>query len=511
MSGHRTGRQSDAGFTIVELVFSAAILLIVAVGVMGALTFATSASANTQVRDRAMTIANMRIEQARNRTYDNVGVVYTSGLHGDPDGNILTPESIAASGPVPTYVVDTVVKWIRDPVTERAMYKSVKVTVSWNTTLRKGSVSLSTLIYGKSALVNTGDYLARLSDVDTGERIANAVVTIDPSDGSANRTAPTDSGGEAFFGYVPVGNLAVTMASPQSGGQDMYLISAPSTAAVVYADRLTSQDWQAQKPSQAIVTVLKNSDSTAISGATVTITRTATGTSYSGTTDGTGRAVFNNLWAGAYTVAVSASSGFTPGSGALTIASGNSTGQTTIRLTGPASLVITAQESPGDALLTGASVYLFGPNSTTLAAGGSPMTSSATGTVLYTGLTPGRYYLNATASGHSASPQTYVDLVADTRSTATTVLPVNALGSLTITFNYWSSNKWKPKSGGRLQVYSSDNSYNNNNVTTNSSGQVTLSGLTPMLYYVKPLSPAGTTGSITVVGGSTVAITVTSP
>ena len=93
----------DAGFTLAELLFAIAIMIIVLVAVLGALASATTSSVYSSRRARALTIATDRIEWARNMEYDAIGVP-----GGEPPGTI--PKTVNIEG----YSVETTVTWARD-------------------------------------------------------------------------------------------------------------------------------------------------------------------------------------------------------------------------------------------------------------------------------------------------------------------------------------------------------------------------------------------------------------
>ncbi len=418
-----------------EVAFSAAILFIVAVGVLGALEYASTGTASASVRDKALNIASKQIELAREIPYDSVGVYYTNGTHGDPDGNILTPASVAASGAVTSFRVDTKVSWVRDPVSGHAKYKAMKVTVSWNRGMLNGSVSLATNIFGRSTIVNAGDILLTLRDFDyPNNPIPDAVVTLVPSTGSS-RVVSTDSNGEAFFGQVPTGNATMTVQASGWLVQNAPL-SDPGNwvgPVTVSPDAVSPITLFAQRPSQAIVTVLHTG--TPMQGATVIITRRSDGSQYdgaqyTGTTVSNGQALFPNLWEGTYDATASASGGYQSMPGTFTIIAGNTTAQTTISLPGPATIIVRAVELDGTPIV-GASVWVFALPGY-IQPPGSPGVTGSDGTCSFSGLVSGGYYLAGWAAGHFTS-QVTTNLAPDSVTTWTATLPKILPGNLKIT------------------------------------------------------------------------------
>ncbi len=283
------GVGEDDGFTLIELVWAAMIMLIVVMGVMTVLTFAAQSTQASATRIAALNLANQRLEQARNLPYDDLGVTYSGGTLGNPAGAILTPETIDDR-----FTVTTVVGWARDPDTHRALYKTIHVNVAW-TEGRGGDVDVSTSVFGKSNLVNTGDLSIVARDLVTDELLSNARVTITPTSGSS-RTVTTGEDGEAFFGYLPTGQYAVTIEKT-----DYIFDTAALSSISVQSDLLTSIVAYGQEPSSVTVTV-ESEPGAPLNGATVTLTSSA-GTVLTATSGANGIARFENLIVGTYQVA----------------------------------------------------------------------------------------------------------------------------------------------------------------------------------------------------------------
>lgn len=501
MRAWRRALSADRGFTVVEVVGATAVLLIVATGVMGALQFATWSAANSSVRDRAMTIANQHIEQARNLPYDDVGL--TSG---DPHGVIPPQESVATSGgPVTSYLVTTTVTWVRDPISRRAKYKSVTIGVSWNQGIQSGRVSVATSIFGKSNLINAGDLLLTLLDRDTAARLSGAVVTATPAGGDV-RVVSTDETGEAFFGYLPTGQCAVDV------WKDGYLVDTSSLATVtIAADALTELTVIAQRYSQAIVTVLQQGSP--VRNAVVRIQgQGPEDTSvHVGRTGDNGTAVFDGLWADTYAVTAVSPDGVSSGTGSLTIDRGNSTGQTTIALRGPSRLIVSVAEPDGTAVAN-ATVEVHGPDSQTANVAGSPGTTDGSGLCAFYPLAAGHYYISVSAPNHE-SATTETDLAPETTVTVPVSIAEVSLGEVLVTTVRW----WWPnplRGGVPLCIYQPKYSpytyYDATSWRTSTTdATVLITGLAPGTYWIKPTGGVnGSPVSVDVVAGVRKSVTL---
>lgn len=366
----------DDGFTIVEVLVALAILLIACVALLQVYAFASVSTNMNATRGHATDLANERIERIRNIAYDSVG---TAG--GDPAGTI--PEVEEVDG----FTVTTDVSWARDAATGRASYKHVDVRVSW-TEPRDGVVSVSTNVYGASALVNTGDVVISVMDRDTGEGIENVSVSMTPSTGAA-RVVATDENGEAFFGFVPTGEITVSCSV--SG----YLVDLSSVSgAEVTADTLTRLVVYAQRPSTGVVHVTSMSW-VDIPGATVVLTDPA-GATRTVTTGSGGIASFDNLLIGNYSVAVSAS-GRISSSGSFAIAEGDQTVTCAVRLADPAPLTVIVKD-PTAAAVKGVTVNVYNASGAQIA--GSPATTADSGAAAFSIPASGNYTISISKAGY---------------------------------------------------------------------------------------------------------------
>lgn len=357
----------DRGFTVMEAVVAASIVFVVAMGVISALTFATLSSSQSAARGRATNLANQEIEAARNVPYDNLGTVTASGIMGDPPGSLPTSKTVGE------FTVQTAISWQRDAVTHRAKYKNMAVTVAWRRPL-PGSVTLSTSIFGRSAIVNAGDVEITVREYDAPNRpVMGAQVYLTPLL-SAVRLVSADASGVAFFGMVPTGNALTTV------NADGYLIDPTVVPNItVAADTLSSAVVYAQLPSAVRVTVVRSSGAV-VSGAAVGLVGLSG--SPTATTDAQGVATFSNLLLGNYVASVG------PLSQPVAVdAPSGRTHDVSIVVMDPSTIRVTVLGA-GGLLLSGATVAISGSStnlsSLTDGSGVAAFSVTTTGTFTYT-------------------------------------------------------------------------------------------------------------------------------
>jgi len=277
--------REDSGFTIAEYVMAAAILLFVSIAVMGTLAYAATASQGNTRREQALSLANQRLEQARNMLYDKVGT--TTGY---PTGDIPGTETVEG------FTVDTDISWALDSGTNLSSCKTIQITVSWGSP-RAGSLSIESNIAGKSSIANAGDVKINVVDDDTGLAIQGSSITIKPSTG-LTATRSTDASGSVRWGKVPAGNILITGTCPGYA-----LDIAPLSAAAVISGILNEWTVKAIKPSTAKITVLdasKTAPNNKLPGVVVSVTGPS-GT-LTATSDSAGVATITGLLKGTYSV-----------------------------------------------------------------------------------------------------------------------------------------------------------------------------------------------------------------
>lgn len=388
---------SERGFTVIEYVSAASIMLIVAIAATGGLTFASTATGSAAKREEAMNIANQRIEQARNLPYDNVGVRYADGSYGNPVGDIVSPETVGE------FTVNTVVTWARN-AQNRSTYKKIYVTVSWDHP-KSGDITVETAIMGKSSLTLVGDMLITLYDGATNKGMAGGLIEVRPSSGGS-RKLTTDSKGQAFFGNLPTGAATVIATKPG------YAIDlSPVASASVPTGDLVTYALYGVIPTRLNVHVVGTDGVTPIPDAGVSLTGQQT---LSGTTSSSGDVPFDLARTGAFTVTVS-KAGYVNGTANYTAVAGQ-TGTVTIKLSPipPGSLRIYTKNKNGG-LLPNTDVKWW-PN------GGATTTvkTNASGEYVVPNLVPGVYYVKVVLNAPASATAATVNSGAETKVTAAT-------------------------------------------------------------------------------------------
>jgi len=367
--------RDDSGFTIAEYVMASAILLIVSIAIMGTLAYASTASTGNTRHEEALSLANQRLEQARNLPYDSVGTT-----NGYPTGDI--PGSVD----VGDFTVVTDVVWAIDPVSNLSSCKTIQITVSWETP-RQGSVSITSNIAGKSTVANAGDVKIFVVDADTGAKLQGASISIQPSTGP-KATRSTDASGSVRWGKVPAGALGITGTCPGYA-----LDVAPLAGATVIAGQLNTWTIQAVKPSTAAITVLdssKTSPNNKLAGVTVTLVGPS-GT-LTAVSNSSGVANFDGLLKGTYSV-TGALAGYSPVATSIAIIAGGQGYATSLTMNKQASLTVTVEDQDGAAV----------PN---LTLSFSPSVTAAktdsNGQTVVNNIAPGTYNVTASLSGYTS-------------------------------------------------------------------------------------------------------------
>jgi hypothetical protein len=414
-------RNSDDGYSLLEVVVASAIIFVVAIGVVGALGFSTMSSQMAALRGRATSLANKEIESARNIPYDVLGTVSPLGVAGDPPGPLLSSRTVGE------FLVETTVWWARNPSTHRAMYKDISVTVSWTKPVA-GRVSLTTSVLGRTAIANAGDVEITVREYDSpNDAIMGAQVTITPQLYAA-RQVSTDETGVAFFGFVPAGSAALGVTATG------YIFDLRPVNPIIVTDNLCTAEVLGQHPSTLNVHVRRSSGPVAAAPVTVMLNATSTVT-YTGTTNADGVASFPNLVIGSYTIS---SGGLTK-----TISVEAPSGQTHdeyIDLFDPSTIRIHVTD--GTKSLPGATVTLSGPSTNKSAV------TDASGIAAFSVDTTGTFNFNAVMAAYTSGGGTVVVTTpagAYTGSVALTGIgtitvhaiksgtPTSALGSVVIT------------------------------------------------------------------------------
>ena len=390
-----TAAKDDTGTTLIELVTAMAILLVVAMGTIGAFSFVATSSANSKEGVRALNLANQKLEEARNLPYDSVGLFYADGSYGDPAG------MIPASQTVDEFTVQTTITWKRDTATGRSAYKNIRVDVSW-TKPRVGNVTVASAIYGKSNLTNVGDLNINVQEEGTSVKIPGALVGVTPASGALHWVR-SDDNADAFFGGLPIGAATLAVSSP-----DYVFDPLDQPTINIVADLLDSLVVYGVKPCSSVVTVIDTS-STPIPGATVTLTDSH-GRQYVRITGADGLASFTGLYPDMYQVRAD-KVGRVGATGSIGPMSNGAAYPITLTMTlpvPPGSVRVRVSDGSG-VYLSGVSVTLTGPYPASTVVTGSPQITPTSGEV---------FWANVDTDG---STKTYTATASKTGYTSTSV------------------------------------------------------------------------------------------
>ena len=331
MSQPRGPVGNESGFTVVEFMVAAVILFFVATSVMGALAYASTASAGTAMREGALQLANQRMEQSRNTSFTVLGTV-----NGWPQGSIPDEQDVG------DYHVHTLIEYEPPPAgstSELSTSKRITITVSW-TAVRGGNVTVESNITG-ILVGNFGDVKVSVVDATTNQKILVASsITVTPLNTSP-KTKTTDSTGAVWWGKMPSGAIRIAGTAP-----GYYLDVAPLSAASVLANQLNPWVIKAYKMSTVTVKIQRPSPTlAAVATATVTMKGGLSGsTTQTGTTDANGYVTFfASTFETPYTVSWS-KTGFISGSSSLVVAAGGNPISVTYAMTKKATLTVTVKD-----------------------------------------------------------------------------------------------------------------------------------------------------------------------
>jgi prepilin-type N-terminal cleavage/methylation domain-containing protein len=276
----------DAGFTLIEVVMATAILLTVLTAVMATISYATSGSMDAQMRQGALNLANLRIEQAHALPYASVGTTMGASLTGSPAGTLPAVETTGA------YVINTAVRYAVDPATHKQSYKIVHVDVTWSVP-NPGKVTVESAVIGGETLTGSQVLISAVDLDDASVDVPGALITLDPSGGAPNQQVTTDLDGNALFGSINAGAVVVqaTLAN--------YMADLKPFAGKIINAGLNQWTMSLQEASSATIhTQLTNG--TDVTGAVVSLTCTDTSHAAAFTTtqtvDSNAEAYYPNLW-----------------------------------------------------------------------------------------------------------------------------------------------------------------------------------------------------------------------
>lgn len=131
-SPKRRGARGEEGFSLLETIIGAALMLLVFLSIFGVIQMGMKLVVQSKARVTALALANQKIELVRNLPYDKIGTI-----GGIPPGSIPETETIVRNKI--TYTVKTTVVYVDDPFDNlfpndslATDYKRIKVKVSWS-------------------------------------------------------------------------------------------------------------------------------------------------------------------------------------------------------------------------------------------------------------------------------------------------------------------------------------------------------------------------------------------
>jgi len=194
----------ESGFTLIEVLVSAILVVVLSVGVLKALDAAEASSGNTKARAIASNLAQQ--DQERLRAYR------AKELSNARETRVRT------IGGVP-YTVESRSDWVSDAsgsrscngASARADYMKINSTVTWPEMLGAKPVSTTSVVSAPNG--SFGDEGSLGVEVLNRSGGGQAGVTVTVS-GPKNLSDSTDSNGCVFFGFLPEGNYTVSFSKP---------------------------------------------------------------------------------------------------------------------------------------------------------------------------------------------------------------------------------------------------------------------------------------------------------
>lgn len=221
-------RAEESGFTIIEVLVSAIIVVIVSVGVLKSLDTANARSGTQKAKGVAAGLAQQDQERLRAfRAQDLNNYVETRCLQKRPTGFVKDPGCDDDPLLGPSYKIVSRTDWVSDQsgtrscgTGARADYIRISSTVSWSTATGDAEtgtnrVSIASLVAPRvGTFSGEGSLSIEVQDRNAAGR-ANIPVSVT---GPKTLSGTTDANGCLFFGYLPEGNY--TVAVSQAGNVD---------------------------------------------------------------------------------------------------------------------------------------------------------------------------------------------------------------------------------------------------------------------------------------------------
>lgn len=451
--------KDNRGFSIIEILVAATVVLILTFGILTSLVTANIASNRIQNRATGLTIARDQIEKIRNMPYDDIGTITKQGKYGNPPGTIITTQTVSKNNH--DYSIDTNIEWVIE--SQNVYYKKIDISVKWENP--RGSVSISSNIYGKSSLINFGAIKVTVKDAQTLENLESADVTIVHSQQNKEIVGKTNKDGQIIFYILPIGEYTVT------GKKTGYASQIQQTTVV--ADSTTELVLLLQKPGELSIQV-KSSQGSQIEGANVVITG-LNGETFSQKTTISGKAFFPDLEPGDYSIE-SSKEYYTSNTTVATVVSGQIT-EVTLIIDPIGELLIHVFDKSNNPI-DQATVNIVGPNNYN-----KDFATNAAGDVTVASLYEGIYQLNVSKQGFITT-QAEVEIITGSTAEKIIILKIdpnqNQFGSMLISVVKEND---VPLANHEVRVTKEGEYYET--FYTDQNGQVLIENLNPGFYEIE--------------------------
>jgi len=352
---------------------------------------------------------------------------------------------------------------------------------------------VTTMIYGKSNIVTSGDLVVKLRYREDATPVSGATVGIVTADGSS-RAVVSDANGESFFGQLALGAVAVSVVPPAGSVVDTSTISSITVA----ADALTAGIVYVQHPAGATVHLV-DTTGTPVAGATVTLRRADGVVMPVLTTDANGDAAFTGLLYSSYS-AVIQKAGYPDSTVPIVVSIAQPTQTITVSVSALRGVGIRVRvyDSNGSALANATVSIRKSGVDTVLQTGNA----GSSGDISFSGLPAATYSATVDVSGYTSQLKTTTLYDGDHDTLSFTMVPVVAHGTMRITTYD------KNGHAGSIRVIVSGTGYYQDGMWSDSSGSLYLYNLVVGSYQVQCYTKPASTATVIVAANQTAVVQV---
>lgn len=230
-----TGRNAQAGITLIDTIVGTALMLVVFMGISAAFQLTVNVVSNSKARAGAIALANERMEYLKSLSYSAVGVI-----GGIPSGIVPQIETVTLNGV--SYTRRTIVYYSDDPADGSgaadtnsiiADYKTIRVEISWTTRSVQHSIQvvgrmspqgIETAVPGGTLTINVVDANAvplRDAQIDITNTSTTPAVSI--------RTFTNDLGSITFIGAPAASGYQIVVSKTGYSTAQTYPVTAQNT------------------------------------------------------------------------------------------------------------------------------------------------------------------------------------------------------------------------------------------------------------------------------------------